>query len=367
LHSEPEPKSSPKMDQPQDAWDVLSLAESWAEVFDEKYLEQHLGHMCLALMDQDLEFDVYKGFAEKMVSETANLIDIGAYEIVLMMIQSFRRHSQEKTSTIRIFAEESLLTLTASETVVKVLNMAQVGSSDQVGMAYQILSAIGKSTIPGIMERYIEDESPRGNRALFELLKHLGKDSLEEAHLRLGDSRIPVLRKMLAFIREIDSDESIPHIRPLITHGDPLIRLDALSALLQFKDSNAADYLCQLLRSNDLKECFGAIQLSGSFRVREVTGDLSNLLIKSPWRKLDYRKNTAIIKSLGKIGDPGVLPALLKLSRKTFSVYPDKLRKMKIAFYESLHGYPKESISQIIQYGIKANDYRIRTICKNLS
>ncbi|MCX5883641.1 MAG: hypothetical protein NTU74_18150, partial [Deltaproteobacteria bacterium] len=73
-----------KTDKPKVPPDVLSLNESWTEVFDEKYLDQHLSHMCLALMDQDVELEVYKGFAEKLVSEAANLIDIGAYDIVLM-------------------------------------------------------------------------------------------------------------------------------------------------------------------------------------------------------------------------------------------------------------------------------------------
>ncbi len=174
------------------------------------------------------------------------------------------------------------------------------------------------------------------------LLKGLGMDSLEEAYARLHDSRIPVLRKMLAFIREIGSEASIGHIRPLISHGDPLVRLDALTALLHFQDSDAAAFLRRSLQSSDPRECLGAIQLSGYYRVGEVTKDLSDLLIKSPWRKVDYRKNAAIIKSLGKIGDPGVLPVLEKLAGKSLAIYPDDLRKMKIAVFESLSGYPRE-------------------------
>ena len=367
LHRKPPSKTDQcETDKPGTS-DVLSIPESWADVFDEKYLDQQIGHMSLALMDQDLVIEDYKGFAGKLVSEAVNLLDIGAYDIVLMMIQSLQRHSQEKSSPIRLVAAESLQKLTISDIVIKVLNVIQEGSNDQVGIASEILSAIGKSTISEIMARYIEDGSPISSHALSRLLKGIGKDSLEDAYLRLNDSRIPVLRKMLAFIKETDSDASIPHIRPLINHGDPLIRLDALTALLQLKDSNAADYLRHSLQSIDHKECFGAIQLSGNYCVGEVVSDLSNLLIKSPWRKLDYRKNIAIIKSLGKIGDPSVLPILAKLIRKSWSIYPNDLRKMKIAFFESLNGYPKESLSQILKYGEKADDYRIRIICKNLS
>jgi HEAT repeat protein len=369
LHRKPPSKTdlSETDKQPLDPSDVLSIPESWADVFDEKYLHQHLGHMSLALMDQDLQIEDYKAFAGKLVSEAVNLLDIGAYDIVLMMIQSFQRHSRDKSSPVRLVAAESLQQLSVSDIVVKVLNVIQEGSNNQVGIASEILSAIGKSTIPGIMARYIEDESQIGCHALSGLLKDLGKDSLEKAYLRLNDSRIPVIRKILAFIREAGSDASIPYIRPLINHFDPLIRLDALSALLQLKDLNAADYLRHSLLSIDHKECFGAIELSGYYRVGEVAGDLSNLLIKTPWRKPDYRKNIEIIKALGRIGDPSVLSVLAKLIRKSLSIYPNDLRKMKIAFFESLIGYPQESLSQILKIGEKADDYRIRIICKNLS
>ncbi|MFH0994320.1 MAG: hypothetical protein V1844_02330 [Pseudomonadota bacterium] len=366
LHRKPPPKTDQSETHGPAPSDVLSISESWADAFDEKYLDQHLCHMSFALMDQDLEMEDYKGFAEKLVSEADHLLDIGAYDIVLMMIRSFQRHSQEKSSHIQLVAAECLKQLTISDIDIKMLDMIHEGSNNQVEIASEILSAIGKSKIPGIMARYIEDESPNGSHALSGLLKGLGKDSLEDAYLRLNDSRIPVLRKVLSFIRETDSDASIPHIRPLINHCDPLIRLDALSALLQFKDSNAADYLRHSLQSIDHKECFGAIQISGNYRVGEVVSDLLSLLIKTPWRKLDYRKNGAIIKSLGKIGDPGVLPILEKLTQKTFSIYPNELRKMKIAFYESLNGYPKESLFQILKNGGKVDDYRIRIICKKL-
>jgi hypothetical protein len=347
--------------------DGSTVSESYLDVFNSAFLDLRITHMSLALLDQDLAVEDYTGFAEKLVMSAGHLIDIGAYEVVLIMIQTFQRHAQEKSASFQLVAEESLQKLTLSDITTRVLQVLQDGANDHVDVASDILSAFGKSAIPGIMDLYITEASSIGSRALFRLLKGLGTDSLEEAYLRLHDSQIPVLRKMLAFIREIGSKTSVGHIRPLITHDDPLVRLDALTALLHFQDSDAAAFLRCSLQSSDHLECLGAIQLSGYYRVGEVTKELSDLLIKSPWRKEDYRKNVTIIKSMGKIGDPGVLSVLEKFAGKSLSIYPDELRKMKIAIFESLSGYPSERISRILSIGKQSDDYRIRDICKTLS
>jgi hypothetical protein len=62
-----------------------------------------------------------------------------------------------------------------------------------------------------------------------------------------------------------------------------------------------------------------------------------------------------------------VLPVLEKLSEKSLAICPDELRKMKIAVFESLGGYPRENLSQRLIIGEQSDDYRIRDICKTLS
>jgi HEAT repeat protein len=344
-----------------------TVSESYRDVFDPAYLDLRITHMSLALLDQDLAIEDYTGFAEKLVMRAGHFIEIGTYDVVLMMIQTFQRHAQEKSAAFQLVAQECLRKLTISDIPTRVLQMLQDGSEDRVDVASDILSAFGKAAIPAIMNLYIDEASSIGSRAMFRVLKAFGTDSLEEAYTRLHDSRIAVLRKMLAFIRKIGSRASIGHIRSLISHDDPLVRLDVLTALLHFQDPGAAAFLRCSLQSGDPLECLGAVQLSGYYRVGEVANDLIELLIKSPWRRADYRKNVTIIKSLGKIGDPGALPVLEKFTGKALAVYPDELRKMKIAVFESLSGYSRERISRILTIGEQSDDYRIRDICKTLT
>ncbi len=349
------------------AGDGSTVSESYMDVFDAALLNLRITHMCLSLLDQNLAVEDYTGFAQNLVKGAGRLIDVGAYDVVLMMIQSFQRHTREKSAAIKTVAEECLQKLTISDITTRVLQVLQDGSMDQVGVASDILSAFGKSAIPGIMDLYVAETSSSGSRAIFRLLQGIGTDSLEEAYARLHDARISVIRKMLAFIRDAGSKASCGHIRPLIGHKDPLVRLDALTALLHFADPDAAAFLSRFLQSGDHRECQGAIQLAGYYRVGEVATELSDLLNKSPWRKVDYRKNVTIIKSLGKIGNSGVIPILEKFAGKSLTIYPDELRKMKIAVFDSLSGYPREKLSRILNVGEQSDDHRIRDICKTLS
>jgi len=106
--------------------------------------------------------------------------------------------------------------------------------------------------------------------------------------------------------------------------------------------------------------------LAGQYRVTGVADDIIALLKKVVLFETDYAVNEEIIKALGEIGDPRAVPELEKLARASWTLHPQGLSRMKIAIFESLSRYPKESIAGLLKIGERMNDDRINRTCRKL-
>jgi HEAT repeat protein len=344
--------------------DDPSITDSYSDELEDRYLDLQISNVILALIDQDLAVEDYAGFSRKLVAGAGALLDIGESDLVATILGTLRRHVQEKPTAIQALALEGLQKLGKSDFVSKTLNTLRTGSKTQVLTASQLLSTVGDSCIPEVMRFYAEEEAANGKTALFNLLKGFGKGALEEAYRRLTDRRVQVLRNLLMFIEEAGDHESITHLRPLLHHESLSVRLEALTTLLKFGDPEGPAFLRDALHSRIPQEISHAVLLSGHYRVADAVTDLVDLLNKSPWRALEFRRNEEIIRALGKIGDPRALPWLAKLASKSLTLYPSYLRNMKVILFESLSGYPRESVAQLLKIGKQSAHYRIRNICE---
>ena len=138
--------------------------------------------------------------------------------------------------------------------------------------------------------------------------------------------------------------------------------MDALSTLLYFGDHVAVESLRGALRSPFFEESLRAIGLAGLCRVEALVDDLSGMIKVTAYRRSHYRRNEEIIKALGKIGDPKVIPLLERIARRSWAIFPSEARKVKVALFESLGEYPAEHLSEIMNVGTGSKDFRIRTI-----
>jgi HEAT repeat protein len=344
-----------------------SIPDSYSDELEDRYLDLQISNVILALIEQDLPVEDYAGFSRKLVAGAGDLLDIGESDLVATILRTLRHHVQEKPAAIQPLALECLQKLGKSDFVSKALNTLRTGSKAQILTASQLLSTVGDSCIPEVMRLYAEEESSDGRTALLNLLKSFGKGALDEAYRRLADGQVQVLRNLLIYIENAGDRESIVHLRPLLNHESLSVRLEALTTLLKFEDPEGPAFLRDALHSRIPQEVSHAVLLSGHYRVADAVTDLLDLLKKSPWRALEFRRNEEIIRALGKIGDPRALPLLAKLAKKSLTLYPSYLRNMKVTLFESLSGYPRESLAQLLKIGKQSAHYWIRNICEKLS
>jgi hypothetical protein len=93
--------------------DGPSVSESYLDVFDAAFLDLRITHMSLALLDQDLAVDDYKGFAEKLIMRAGHLIDIGAYNKMKLWQRISKQNSLLVRNSLKAMKRLLLLIYTA--------------------------------------------------------------------------------------------------------------------------------------------------------------------------------------------------------------------------------------------------------------
>jgi hypothetical protein len=188
----------------------------------------------------------------------------------------------------------------------------------------------------------------------------------KEAAKRLGDSQVDTARRLVAFLKKYGGPESLPSLRDLQSGEDDRLRSDALDARLALGDAEALPDLRAALHSPIDRESQTAIRLAGQHRVVGTTAELARMIKIGGFLGGCNRRNEDLVRALGKIGDPVVLPTLKKAVRRRSLFYPGERRDLKAAIFESLDGYPRESLAGMLRLGAKSRDPRIRAACHSL-
>jgi hypothetical protein len=342
--------------------------DDYLRSLDDQHLDFQIGRAVLAFMEENIDEDDYREFASKLVAIIPDMLASGHFTLLLDTLQTLRWHlSDKKSDGIRASAAESLKVFWGPDFVSKAVDAFDTWSRSKGKEATSFLLALGPMLVPGLLDVYSYDTAPGGRKVLFDLLCTFGDSTVAEALKRLQDQRPQYVRNLLMLIRRVGTAAVVPAVKPLLTHADPKVKLEALSVMLRFRDREAISLLRQEINSKDLDVSSAAVLLAGQFRVAEAAEDIQGLLKRTILFETDYGVNEELIRALGEIGDPRVVPDLEKMARAGWSLHPTSHARMKLTLFESLGRYPKESVAELLRIGERSGDGRIRTLCRKLA
>ncbi|MCK9417832.1 MAG: HEAT repeat domain-containing protein [Nitrospirae bacterium] len=344
----------------------FSLTEHLQSLEDEN-LDYQIGRALLAFLEENIDEEDYKEFAKKIVAIIPQFLETGNFEMLWDILETLRRHSTDKPiQGIREIAAESRKFFIEPEFIAKALSAFDRWMREKGQAASGLIQALGPETIPGLMDIFSNDETVGGRRVLFNLLCLFGEPAVREAEKRLRDPRAHTVRNLLLLIGRAGTAASIPQIKPLLRHQDPMVRIEALGTLLKFKDPGAISLLRSAIHDKDPDFAYKAVVLAGQYRIGDVTEDVLSKIKRVILFETDYVENEELIRVLGNIGDARAVPELEKLAGTTWSLYPSSLMHMKEAIYASLARYPRDTIAGLLRIGEKLNNDTIRRTCSQL-
>jgi hypothetical protein len=349
------------------AKDKFPLDESLKSL-DDQHLDFQIGRAVLAFMEENIEEEDYREFARKLITIVPDMLASGHFALLLDTLQTLRWHlSDKKSDRMRTSAAEALKVFWEPDFLNKAIDAFNSWSGSKGEEATTFLLALGPILVPGLLDALARDHPPEGPKAMVDLLSAFGDSTVNEVKKRLRDPRPQYVQNALLFIRHAGIASLIPSVRPLLKHAEPAVKREAMATLLRFKDGDTVRRLRQEINSRDPETSSAALFLAGQFRIADAVEDILGRLKRTIIFETDYRVNEELIKALGEIGDPRAVPDLERMARANWSLYPRSQARMKLTLFESLGGYPRKSVAELLRIGARSSDEKIRTLCRTLA
>ena len=333
------------------------LMEFETEFYDD-LIEKKFNQIILELMSSEtVSKEEYQSFVNIIKGQTEQLLWIGQYGQILDMLKVI-----ELNKALHKFTDinsRALQYYHSSEFISPLIDSFRILGRNKRKVVSMICEYYDKKIIPYLIDALTEETSQIIRRFLMELIKQFGSKVIPEATKRLNDERWFVQRNMLYILSETDSKEVAAYIKPFCKNENSKVRVAAIKCLLNAGDNYAIEIIREHLKS-DQENFEQAIALSGSFRIKEVVGDLILLLTKQERTGADLLNKIPVVRALGDIGDPRALDAFRLIISSNSILFRKILEQLKEEVYKTLSKFSYESVKDLVEAGLKSRNVFIR-------
>jgi hypothetical protein len=341
--------------------------EEFHKELEPSHLDSQIVQILLAFMRSDIEADEYENYAARLVDMAYDLLKTGEFITLLNIFKALFGHYKNKSNPeIRSSAGKTLKKFHEARFVSMAAVSFEKWAKPDDFAAYAFVQSFGATIVPEMVGLYGKRERPEIQDVILKLLIKFPEATCLEAKRRFSDHRPSFIINMLALVRKLGTVKDAPIVKLLLKHQDADIRMMVLETLIVLKDPDGPDVIRDFLRSMDPKEKFRAIQLTGDYKIAEMVPDLISGISRWSFFRFQYEKNETVIAALGKIGNPSAVPMLEKLAKRRWTFRPKCSNHMKVALFQSLHGYETSHIVSLLNIGQRSEDNRIREICQNI-
>lgn len=326
-------------------------------------IHSHVGHAMLALMRNSRDLVGYRSWARQLAYLLDDLLESHAFEFMTEIMNFFSVEKECGDPEKAKIAGLVLDRFNDPQFVARAVEIFYDFGHEVDPKAMRFLVGLGEPVVVEIFETLDPNETfMEGGNLSAKLLNNLAALTAQEAVARLDDPRPEYVCRMIRIISRLGDSASADQVRPLLEHADMEIRMEALSALLKFRNKWGFVRLRDLLEDPSAPDFYGAIQLAGQHRVTEAVPRLTAYAERSG----DMVRQEAALRALGRIGDPSVIPILSKLAHRRWGVSKKNRHHIKRVVFETLEGYPRAEIQALVHFGLKQEDGVIRSSCEQV-
>lgn len=337
------------------------------KTIEDAALNNKIGRLLLFFINADTDESEYQIYAERLYSIAEELVSEDQFHLPAEIYHTLEQHGEYKRIPgIRAIASETCKKMREPAFTSKAVKGFCSNTDIDHEKYLEFIISLGPHIVTDALGAYTRLDVPSESAWSFKLLSAFPKDTLAEMRKRLRGANTDYIARLIPLVTTLGDKESVDMLRPLWEHHNYRIQIQILAALLNFNDQWGVLFLRQWLQSGDTELVPAAIRLAGQYKIKEISTDLAAMLKRVIFFKIDISKNCDIIETLGKIGDPKVLPRLTKLARNAIGLHRHDILTMKQTVFKSLSGYPKETTAELLAFGLKSSDDTIRKTCESL-
>lgn len=341
--------------------------EDFQKDLEPSHLDSQIAHIILAFMNDAINPVEYENYTTKLVEIAYDLLRTGGFPTLLKIVRAlFKDYKDKSNPEIQSLAKNTLKKFREARFIsLAIVSFEKWGKPDDIA-AYEFLLSLGSIVVPEMVALYGKGERPEIQSLILKLLNKFPEETCLEAKRRFSDPQPSFVINMLTLVRELGTEKDVSIVKRLLEHHDADVRISALVTIIELGNPEGPDVIRNFLRSLHTKDKYKVIEMIGTYKMADMVPDLISAIPRWTLFKFQYEKNETIITALGKIGNPSAVPLLEKLANCRWAIWPKSLNRMKLALYQSLHGYELSQITSLLKIGLKSEDNQIRQICQNI-
>jgi HEAT repeat protein len=270
-----------------------------------------------------------------------NLADLCSYFVQMGDFGALSKIYREAGERPAIFADPTFLE--------DVLKAPELWGKEKFPEIRQFISLIGSPFAVPLLNKLAEENNMSLRRFFIDRMVELGDAARDAALSRLRDERWYFVRNLLLILRSLNDPSVTRHIRSLLNHPHPKVRMEAMKTLLHFQDPQADRLLQSNLAAGDEETLLAAVQLAEYSANPQVCAKLVALLDRRGIVDFGLELKSAVVRSLAEIGNPVVLPDLEKVLQSKSILHSGMLSRLKLEIVRSLERYPQEAVMPLLQ------------------
>lgn len=242
--------------------------------------------------------------------------------VLRAMVMLCRNASGSKLSEVRRAHALNALGQLATDEMTDYLAVIALRRENDAAMskaAANVLAFLSDKVVRRLMFLLAEEAAAPNRKILADILVRTGTAAVPVLQEHLFDERWYVVRNAVAILGDIRSQESLPHLTPLLAHGDIRVRRETVRSLTKIGGQRAVGVLLQTAESADQELSRQALLSLGAIRATSAIPTLIKLIEQTELNRgaVDIKKDA--IRALGEIRSRDAVPPLLRiLSRRTF-------------------------------------------------
>jgi hypothetical protein len=212
-----------------------------------------------------------------------------------------------------------------------------------------IIEKVGTSFVEPLLDRLAEEQNMSLRHFYINRLAEMGDVARDAVLERLRDTRWYYLRNLLVLLRRLNDPSVVRSIRRLTVKPHPKVRIELLKTMLHFRDPEADKILLQNMTQGDDEAKLEAISLAEKSQSPQVFRQLIGFLQDNKFTGLELELKSAVIRTLGEIGNPEALPHLTRLLNARSFLRSKMLRRLKHEIVGSLERYPVAVVDGLLR------------------
>jgi hypothetical protein len=342
----------------EESWSVARKVELH---LTDAHIQSHVGRAIEHLMVTSADTAAYRDWARQLAYLLDDLLDSGAYAYLAELMASIRREQAGADTDRAAIAGLVMDRFTDPQFIATAIEKVRHSMDQIVPEALVFLMELGEPVVVEIFDGLDPDLTLYDQGVLSQILENLSSLTAREALARIKDPRPEYVRRMIRIIRRLGDSQKAESIRPLMNHDDVDVRIEALAALLHFRNKWGLMRLREYLEGPWSTEAARAFDLAGKFAARDVVP----LLITIADGRGDVERRAAALRALGRIGDSSAIPVLSTLVRSRWHLFSKQSLQLKSVVFETLAGYPPAEVKDLLHFGLQQKNDRIRFACEN--